>query len=70
MLTKDGRRLTGRVDEPKGDPGNTLSRSELEAKALKLAAYRQGASEAEMRGVIERVWALDSGVALGPRWLP
>ena len=70
VLTKDGRRLTGRVDEPKGDPGNTLSRPELEAKALKLAAYRQGASVAEMRGVIERVWALDSGVTLGPRWLP
>ncbi len=70
VLAKDGRRLAGRVDEPKGDPGNTLSRPELEAKALKLAAYRQGASEAEMRGVIERVWALDGSAPLGPRWLP
>ena len=64
VLTKDGRVLHGRVDEPKGDPGNTLSRPELEAKALKLAAYRGGASEAEMRGVIERVWALDGAVPL------
>lgn len=24
--TKDGRSFEGRVDEPKGDPGNTLSR--------------------------------------------
>ena len=31
--TVDGRRLHGRVDEPKGDPGNTLSRAELEASA-------------------------------------
>jgi 2-methylcitrate dehydratase PrpD len=68
VLTKDGRRLAGRVDEPKGDPGNTLSRPELEAKALKLAAYRGGASEAEMRGVIERVWALDGHPPIG-RWL-
>jgi 2-methylcitrate dehydratase PrpD len=56
--TTDGRRLTGRVDEPKGDPGNTLSRPELEDKATRLASYREGASPAEMRRVIERVWSL------------
>ena len=33
--TIDGRVLHGRVDEPKGDPGNTLSRAEL---------HRQGAA--------------------------
>jgi 2-methylcitrate dehydratase PrpD len=58
VLTTDGRRLHGRVDEPKGDPGNTLSRSEIEAKARQLAAYGRGASEAEMGAVIERVWQL------------
>lgn len=58
VVTRDGRRLHGRVDEPKGDPGNTLSRPEIEAKALQLAAYGQGASEAEMRSVIDRVWCL------------
>ncbi|MDE2629164.1 MAG: MmgE/PrpD family protein [Burkholderiales bacterium] len=56
--TVDGRRLEGKVLEPKGDPGNTLSRAELEDKALRLAAYRDGAAPAEMRRVIERVWAL------------
>jgi len=54
----DGRRLEGRVDEPKGDPGNTLDRAEIEAKALRLAIYRGGATEGEMRSVIERVWAI------------
>ncbi len=58
VRTLDGRVLAGRVDEPKGDPGNTLSRAELEAKAQRLAAYRDGASEAEMRRVIARIWAL------------
>ncbi len=58
VLTRDGRRLQGRVDEPKGDPGNTLSRPEIEAKALQLAAYGEGASEAEMRAVIQQVWQL------------
>jgi 2-methylcitrate dehydratase PrpD len=56
--TTDGRALVARVDEPKGDPGNTLTRPELEAKALRLAVYRGAASMDEMRRVIERVWAL------------
>jgi len=56
--THDGRTLHGRVDEPKGDPGNTLSRPELEAKAISLGLYQQGATEAEMRRIIEQVWQL------------
>jgi 2-methylcitrate dehydratase PrpD len=55
VLTTEGRTLHGRVDEPKGDPGNTLSRGEIEAKARQLAAYADGASEAEMDGLIARV---------------
>ena len=43
--TTDGRTLTGRVDEPKGDPGNTLSRAEIEDKALRLADW-SGARDA------------------------
>jgi 2-methylcitrate dehydratase PrpD len=59
VTTRDGRRLTARVDEPKGDPGNTLTRAELEDKALRLAVYRSGASEVEMRTLIERIWHLE-----------
>ncbi len=70
VRARDGRVLQGRVDEPKGDPGNTLTRPELEAKALALAAYRGGASAAEMRGLIARVWALDGAATVPPRWLP
>ncbi len=68
VLTTDGRTLSARVDEPKGDPGNTLDRTELVDKALRLAAYREGATEAEMRGVIDRVWAL-AGAASVPHFL-
>jgi 2-methylcitrate dehydratase PrpD len=57
--TIDGRHFTGRVDVPKGDPENTLSRHEIEDKARRLAAYQQGASEAEMKQIIDRVWSLD-----------
>ena len=56
--TADGRLLHGRVDEPKGDPGNTLTRTELQQKALRLAAFGGGASEAEMHAVFERIWHL------------
>ncbi|MGI9151660.1 MAG: MmgE/PrpD family protein [Limnohabitans sp.] len=58
VTTTDGRVLQGRVDEPKGDPGNTLSREEIESKAIRLATYSQSATEAEMRVVIAKLWAL------------
>ena len=66
VQTTDGRTLSGRVDEPKGDPGNTLNRAEIEAKAVRLALYQGGATEAEMRGVIARVWALADAATLSP----
>ena len=56
--TVDGRVLTGRVDEPKGDPGNTLTRSELEDKALRLCAWSGAATESEMRSVIATIWKI------------
>ena len=61
--TTDGRVLQGRIDEPKGDPGNTLSREEITAKALRLAAFSGGATAAEMQAAVERLW----GVAQWPR---
>jgi 2-methylcitrate dehydratase PrpD len=59
VTTTDGRRFEARVDEPKGDPGNTLSRPELEDKARRLAAYADGASAAEMKAIIARCWNLE-----------
>lgn len=60
VRTTDGRVLHARVDEPKGDPGNTLSRDEIEEKALQLGVYAQAASEAEVRDVIKSVWNLEN----------
>lgn len=65
VRTTGGQVHHGRVDEPKGDPGNTLSRPELQAKALRLAGYRGGATPAEMQQVFARVWALDSEAPVG-----
>ena len=58
VRTVDGRILHGRVDEPKGDPGNTLSRSEIEEKARRLAIYGGAASDADMTAAIAWVWEL------------
>ena len=54
--TTDGREFAGRVDEPKGDPGNTLSRAEIAAKAIELATYRGAATQREMTRVLETLW--------------
>ena len=57
VRTADGRTLHGRVDEPKGDPGNTLSREELTAKALRLAAYGSpDLPAARASEAVDRLW--------------
>jgi 2-methylcitrate dehydratase PrpD len=70
VYTTDGRVLQGRVDEPKGDPGNTLSREEITAKALRLAAFSGGASRTEMQTAVDRLWHVAEwprvGALLGP----
>lgn len=62
--TADGRVLEGRVDEPKGDPGNTLSRDEIDAKALRLSTYG-GMDAKAAQAAIGRVWSLASTARVG-----
>ena len=56
VTTTDGRTLHGRVDEPKGDPGNTLSRAELTDKAMRLAAFSQDVQAAHMQKAVQKLW--------------
>ena len=65
VTTKDGRSLAGRVDEPKGDPGNTLSRPEIEDKALRLGTYEGNATEAQVKKLIQTVWSISKQPTLG-----
>ena len=58
VTTKDGRTFSGRVDEPKGDPGNTLSRAEIEDKTRRLGTYQGAATNEEIDRIIARVWQL------------
>jgi len=61
----NGQILDGRVDEPKGDPGNTLSRAEITDKALRLAAYSNGASPSEMSKAIDLLWNIRKQAKIG-----
>ena len=65
VTTTDGRVLQGRVDEPKGDPGNTLSREEITAKAQRLAAFSKGATAAEMTQAIDGLWNIAQSKSVG-----
>jgi 2-methylcitrate dehydratase PrpD len=58
VTTRDGRIYDTQTDAPKGDPGNPLTRRELEDKALRLAAYRQAAMPDEMHDLIKLAWNL------------
>ncbi|MFJ3261709.1 MmgE/PrpD family protein [Pseudomonas sp. NPDC086581] len=58
VLTTDGRQLHGAIDEPKGDPGNGLSRAELEDKFRRLLAFAGQRSQAEADRLVQASWAL------------
>jgi 2-methylcitrate dehydratase PrpD len=60
VLTGDGRTLQGRIDEPKGDPGNTLSRDEIESKLRRLVAFSGAASDDEASSLLETAWQIAS----------
>lgn len=65
VTTHAGARFEGAIDEPKGDPGNTLSRAELADKAQRLAAFSGAASAVEVDALVERVWALHAAPDVG-----
>ncbi|GAB2485665.1 MmgE/PrpD family protein [Comamonas humi] len=56
VTTNDGRVFKGRVDEPKGDPGNTLSRAELTDKALRLGAFSNAVAAERMEKSVAAAW--------------
>ena len=57
--TTDGRHLVSRVDVPKGDPGNPLTRAEIEDKAHRLAVHGGGVGPEEVHRLVARAWALE-----------
>lgn len=58
VTTRDGRTLAGAVDEPKGDPGNTLTRTEIEAKFARLVDFADAADKDSVARMIDTAWHL------------
>lgn len=65
VTTTDGRQLDGRVDEPKGDPGNSLTQAEIEEKFSQLATYAGAVGLDETPRLVEWVWNLENTVQIG-----
>lgn len=65
VKTHAGIEFHGQLDEPKGDPGNTLTRSEIESKAIRLALFSHGASESEMQNIIAQLWQIAHAPQVG-----
>ncbi|MCG3028736.1 MmgE/PrpD family protein [Pseudomonas aeruginosa] len=66
VLDRQGRRHTAAIDEPKGDPGNTLSRDELADKFRRLLAFSGAATDAEAEILIQRAWGLRQAPSVAP----
>lgn len=65
VKTHAGTEFHGQLDEPKGDPGNTLTRSEIESKAIRLALFSKGAGESEMQSIIAQLWQIAHAPQVG-----
>jgi 2-methylcitrate dehydratase PrpD len=63
--TTDGRTFTGRVDVPRGDPGNPLTRAEIADKVHRLAAWSGAATPAEVEALCARIDAIATVPAVG-----
>ncbi|QOU02726.1 MmgE/PrpD family protein [Pseudomonas fluorescens] len=68
VSTVDGRSLHGAIDEPKGDPGNTLSRAELADKFQRLTQFSGARSPAQAHALIDKVWNLRNAASMA-HWL-
>lgn len=58
VTIRNGQVFTGRIDEPKGDPGNTLSRVEIDGKARRLTAYGGVLDKAGIDRLMPRLWSI------------
>jgi 2-methylcitrate dehydratase PrpD len=57
--TANGHRFERLVDEAKGDPGNRLTRAEIEEKALSLVEYSVAATADEMKNLFAMAWQFE-----------
>ncbi len=64
VKTLNGTEISSRVDEPKGDPGNTLSRPELDEKARNLALSGGAIDSSQIDKVMDSLWNIETSNAV------
>lgn len=70
VITSDGRKISKRIDEPKGDPGNSLSRQEISTKAFRMIQFAQSQiTRSQLDAILTRGWNLDTEREI-PRFTP
>lgn len=57
-VTKDQRTFTARINDPKGDPGNMLTRAEIDNKNRMLALSGGAVDVAELDRMMEKLWSV------------
>lgn len=62
IITKDGENYIERIDYPKGEPENLMSKEEIEEKFITLAKY-SGKTDAESKKIIQHVWNIEKELA-------
>jgi 2-methylcitrate dehydratase PrpD len=60
LTTQNGERYSHFVDTPLGDPGNFLSREQIEDKVRRLSQHFDVCTRSETDALIDRVWQLDA----------
>lgn len=65
VTTSSGKQFNARVDDPKGDPGNTLSRDELDTKARALALSGGAVNQSELETLMDKLWQVCSKNKVG-----
>jgi 2-methylcitrate dehydratase PrpD len=63
--TKDGRRIESRVDDPKGDPTNTLTREEITRKAERLIEFGGRHDRDSARILVQKLWRVGAPRRIG-----
>ena len=63
VTTRSGEKILAQVDDPKGDPGNMLTREEIDTKARFLAQSSGAVSDTEIDRLMDTLWGMgDTGV--------
>lgn len=59
IITNNGQRYEERVNYPKGEPENPMTKSDVEEKFISLAMYG-GKTEEEAKTIIQKVWNIEN----------